>query len=155
MIGKKTLNFNGNVYKKLTSRTLLKEQEKELWRVFSRFIRFRDKLTCYTCGKIHKKLSECDAGHFRTQGASGILAKFDPRNVHCQCTTCNKWKSGNLAIYAENLERDYGFGILQELAQVAKQVFKPTEQWYQDQIRYYSMKVEELQLQMKSLEFSQ
>ena len=62
------------------------------WKTFSLFIRNRDK-KCFTCtGKAE------NAGHFW----HGVL-DFDEENIHGQCVHCNKWLSGNLAVYAVNL----------------------------------------------------
>lgn len=57
---------------------------------------------CYTCNRVHS-YKEVDAGHF-------IHSKldFDIRNFKIQCVYCNRWLSGNLSKYRENLEKDYG-----------------------------------------------
>ena len=80
----------------------------------SRFVRARDK-RCVTCGGPGQ-----EAGHYkhnteRSQQLGGNALWFDPRNVHAQCTRCNKWLSSNPVAYALYLEEKYGPGILQEL----------------------------------------
>src|SRR3990167_3937552 len=79
-IGAKTPNT-------LHSRVIL---HKKAWNVFSKWIRERDK-TCITCGSR----SSLQAGHFW----HGVL-DFDPMNINAQCSGCNHFKSGNLAIYS-------------------------------------------------------
>lgn len=74
-----------------------KALKKELWPVFSEYIRLRDDYICCTCGAIGKDSSKyygteltriMQAGHFLPKGSySGIY--FDERNVHCQCAFCN------------------------------------------------------------------
>ena len=60
------------------------------WKTFSEYIRLRDK-HCVTCPN---GLAE-NAGHFWHN-----VLDFDEENVHGQCVRCNKWLSGNLAVYA-------------------------------------------------------
>ncbi len=84
---------------------------KKAWDTFSHWIRFvRDKGKCYTCGVV-KDPKEMDAGHYEHINC----LDFDERNVHCQCSACNRYKKGNRNLYAIHLEKDYGYGILQEL----------------------------------------
>jgi Bacteriophage Lambda NinG protein len=66
--------------------------------VFHHWILKRDNYICYTCGH-----QGGEAGHYWHNKLD-----FDERNLHCQCTSCNRFKSGNLAIYAHNLIRDHG-----------------------------------------------
>ena len=91
---------------------------KKLWPIFSRYIRARDNYKCYTCGKqMAKGESGCHAGHYVPQ-SEGNRLRFDERNVHCQCVSCNSFKRGNLSVYALKLEEQYGHGILQEFDRV-------------------------------------
>lgn len=95
--------------KKLKS---FKKLKLEADRLFSIFIRKRDKHICYTCGKwLNPK--ESQAGHYISRNY--LFLRYDERNVHCQGNECNIFKKGNLAVYALKLESQYGQGILQEL----------------------------------------
>lgn len=75
--------------------------------LFSKCIRIEgadeDGITyCYTCGlRFHWK--ELQAGHFHHSRLD-----FDRRNIKKQCPQCNKWKSGNLAIYGTKLALELG-----------------------------------------------
>jgi hypothetical protein len=65
--------------------------------------------SCYTCGVwIHWK--ELQAGHFH----HGKL-DFDKRNRRPQCSQCNKWKSGNLAIFGTKLTEELGVDGMKKL----------------------------------------
>lgn len=75
---------------------LKKKAEKE----FHKWIVKRDKGICFTCGKTGNQ-----AGHFK----HGKL-DFWATNLHCQCARCNYFLSGNLGVYAINLEKKYGQG---------------------------------------------
>jgi 5-methylcytosine-specific restriction endonuclease McrA len=111
------LNF---IKPKKVKKKSIQELKKELWRLFSKWIRERDQHLCYTCGKPAQH-----AGHYVPQSKGNAL-RYDERNVHAQCISCNSFKRGNLVPYALRLERDYGPGILQEFEQIKNTVYKPT-----------------------------
>lgn len=86
---------------------------KEAQIVFNQYIRLRDKhLPCISCGRFHE--GQWHAGHFRTVGSSPHL-RFDERNVHKQCSTCNHFKSGNIVEYRKNLIKKIGTEELERL----------------------------------------
>src|SRR6185369_17519196 len=94
--------------KKLKS---LKKLKLEADRVFSHFIRNRDKHKCYTCGKeLEDNQSQC--GHYISR--SYLALRYDERNCHCQGVECNVFKSGNMAVYAIRLTEQFGYSILEE-----------------------------------------
>lgn len=86
--------------------------KKELDRVFSIFIRQRDKGKCYTCGII-KDPKKMQCGHFFTRAR--MATRWSEVNCHCQCCGCNIFRGGNGAEYANQLEKQYGPGIIQKL----------------------------------------
>ena len=117
---------------------------KKLWPVFSKWIKLRDNYTCYTCGKVMQKGDpSCHAGHYVPQ-SKGNRLRFDERNVHCQCLSCNSFKRGNLSEYALNLERDYGPGILQEFDQIKNEQKKFTREELTDMYDDYIKRLEAL-----------
>lgn len=71
------------------------------WNVFSLWIRNRDK-KCVTCDKV-LPVELLQAGHF----FHGVL-DFDEENINAQDARCNKWLSGNLAIYSTYLLKKLG-----------------------------------------------
>lgn len=49
---------------------------------------------CVTCSKVRLYNSGMDGGHFIPKGSSSIWM-LDPRNIHPQCSECNRmWSSG-------------------------------------------------------------
>jgi hypothetical protein len=108
----------------------LRQLHKDLWKLFSKFIRERDKYTCYTCGKPGN-----EAGHY--YHSKGFLIHFEERAVHCQCPRCNKYLSGNLQAYALHLIDDYGPGILDEFYKLRMVDYKPTRDDYLTKIAHY------------------
>lgn len=106
---------------------------KKLDKVFNKYIRTRDNNICYTCGST----TQPQAGHFIPKSATGLELRYNEKNVHCQCVRCNKWLGGNLSVYSLELERQYGYGIIQELSSYKKVVSKWTDKEFQEKYDYY------------------
>jgi hypothetical protein len=125
-------------------KTLGKEKNK-LWKLFSQYVRRNEKGKCFTCTDV-RDWKEQDAGHFIDKSYCGINLCFDERNVHCQCSACNMYKSGNIAKYALNLEANYGKGIIQELFNIKNK--SKGEKWtiedFDKKIAYYKGKLKEM-----------
>ena len=77
---------------------------------------------CYTCEKIfHYK--DLQAGHFHHNKLD-----FDRRNLRPQCSRCNKWLKGNLAIYGTKLTKELGVeGMVQLLLDANTRVYSTAE----------------------------
>lgn len=116
--------------------------KKQLWGVFSEYIRQRDDGVCISCGKkdFWRKM---DAGHYIPKTA-GLTLYFDERNVNCQCTHCNRWMHGNLSDYAIALRRKYGEKILEELDAEKHTLKKIKNEEYKMLIEKYKTKTQEL-----------
>ena len=79
---------------------------REAQAVFNQWVRLRDEaLPCISCGRHHQ--GKYDAGHYRTTAACPEL-RFDPLNVHKQCSPCNTQLSGNILEYRIELIRRIG-----------------------------------------------
>jgi len=91
-----------------------KKLHRKAWKLMSEWIRRKEAnadsyVWCYTCDAVsHWK--NMQAGHFW----HGKL-DFDERNIKVQCPRCNKHLSGNLAVYAHNLQEDLGLEEWQKL----------------------------------------
>ena len=107
--GKKSNNWKGGVALK-----------KQLWTIFSKYIRIRDDGVCFSCGK-KDDWKNTDAGHYVPKTA-GLALYFDEKNVNCQCTACNRFRHGNLSQYALALRQKYGEKILEELEWKRRQI---------------------------------
>lgn len=96
---------------------------------------------CYTCSTI-LPWNKIDAGHYVSRGT--LLLRFDvSRNIRCQCVECNRFKHGNLAVYAQNLDRDFP-GLPDILMEEAAIVYKPSKSELKQLMGEYSLKVKEL-----------
>lgn len=113
-----------------------KTLHKKLWKLFSLYIRKRDGGRCFTCTTL-KPISEMHAGHYHDSSVSNPELNFHEKNVHCQCPGCNLYKSGNKVIYAYNLTKKYGAGILDELMEIKNKQVKWTEEDYKERIKCY------------------
>ena len=106
--------------------------KKDVWVVFSRYIRTRDCLLttgcasfglCVTCGKrYHFKLLQ--AGHFVSGRHNANL--FSERGTHAQCYNCNLNLKGNTLVYRRKIIELYGKGADEELEEIDRQLKKFT-----------------------------
>lgn len=112
----------------------LKGAKNKLWKVFSEYIRKRDRC-CISCGK-KADWTELDAGHYYARTA-GLATFFDPRNVNGQCRSCNLFRHGNLPAYALALQKKYGPNILEELDSERRKIKKYSVAEYQQLTEHY------------------
>jgi hypothetical protein len=121
--------------------------KKKVWKVFSIYIRsrdkdFRDQVKCFTCDRVdHWKTM--DAGHYIPKSTGGAGLYFHEKNVHPQCTGCNRFRHGNLTQYALRLQQKYGNNILKELDAMRGQVWQKRE--LERLLEYYTLRVKTLE----------
>ena len=120
---------------KLAKKPTYKSRVKELDRVFSIYIRRKENNVCFTCGST--KNSQC--GHYVSR--KYLSLRWDELNCHCQCSSCNIFKNGNMDEYARKLELKYGFGILQKLAEIKAKTVKYTVDELDILIKHYTEKI--------------
>lgn len=101
-----------------TSQQIKKTIHDRVWKLMSKYVRLKyadkqGKCKCYTCDVV-KNWKELQAGHFKHNRLD-----FDERNLKPQCVKCNKWLSGRLDVYAENLIKDYGLKWFNKLVKDA------------------------------------
>lgn len=123
----------------------------KLDRVFSSYIRIKHSkdgyCTCYTCGKSVSLLL-IDCGHFISR--SHMATRWDQNNTRPQCTDCNRFRSGNLKKFEENLIKQLGLFHVELLKEKSKQITKFTRNELVDLYQEYTEKLKEakkLQLQ--------
>lgn len=121
----------------------VKTLKAKAWKIFSQYIRQRDRGVCFTCGLRYwnEELGEVDwhrthAGHFIHNKLD-----FDEMNIHCQCVQCNKWKHGNLGIYALKMAGLYGLEAVEELERRSHQEKPYTIEYLDNVIEMYSEKL--------------
>ncbi len=119
--------------------------EKKLDRVFSKWVRYsaagkKGYCKCVTCGKLAPP-ENVHAGHFvdRTYKCT----RWDERNVHPQCISCNTYHEGQKDEYALFLQRKYGAGILEDLNRAKHQICKFSDLLIKEMIKEYETKLKE------------
>lgn len=118
--------------------------KKQLWTVFSKYIRARDNYTCFTCGKKGSG-SGIHAGHLFPKAASGLSLYFDERAVRAQCYYCNINLGGNGAVYSVKYIEKFGQESFDELYRLKTSGFKKyTIEEYKELITLYKTKLKEL-----------
>lgn len=107
--------------------------KKKLWIVFSKYVRERDKYTCFTCGRKGEG-SGIHAGHFVPKSVGGLALYFHEENVHAQCYNCNINLGGN--------QWEYGQRLGPETVSRLYKLKQETQKWsvadYQEKITHYS-----------------
>lgn len=108
---------------------------------FNKFIRMRDaELPCISCG--HTDRTSWDAGHFRGRKACPEL-RFEPLNVHKECTHCNQYRGDHLIGYRAELINRIGLEQVLWLEGYHKPE-KRTVEFYKEIKRVYTAKLKEL-----------
>lgn len=92
---------------KLKSRS---QWAKEAQQSFNAWVRLRDHdQPCISCGRRHT--GQYHAGHLLSVGARPEL-RFEPLNVHKQCSACNLHLAGNVILYRSALVKKLGNEIV-------------------------------------------
>lgn len=126
----------------------VKGAKQKAWNAIARYVRWKEPRCC-TCGGL-----TTEAGHFlhnsdkTNQQLGGNELWYDIRNIHGQCGTCNRWKSGNGPVYSHFLIEKYGDGIIKTLYTLFRTPRKWTvlellaiEKKYDDMLPGYPQKV--------------
>ena len=117
----------------------LKSLRNKVWSLQSEYIRRLENGICFTCG-VHKPWKETDCGHYIHKNC----LDFEPINLHCQCSRCNRFLHGNLGVYAERMIAEYGEMAIAVLRERAKEIKKFTIKELQDKLGYYKTCLSEL-----------
>ena len=115
----------------------MKRLKKDADKVFSDFIRQRDKGRCYTCDNI-KDWTEQQNGHYMSRRHTNT--RYDEENCHCQCVSCNVFLRGNMPLYAIRLQKQYGNDILKDLFRKAHTTIKCDRLFLDKIIKKYGRK---------------
>lgn len=99
--------------------------KKTTQRIVNKWIRERDKgEPCLACGK-HQDSYE--ASHYIARGSSGYL-RYHPLNINNTCTTCNRYKHGNLIYYRIGLVKKIGLKNVEWLEYNRETLYKYTDE---------------------------
>lgn len=122
---------------------------KALDKAFSLYIRTRDTLPqypepvfiCCSCGQL-KPYEMADAGHFINRRWMSV--RWDERNVHAQCSSCNRFDEGNAIGYARFMDKKYGTAVVDMLFALKTQTAKWADWELKELEKMYKLKTKEL-----------
>lgn len=124
---------------KTKSKQKISVLKRKLWKVFSQYIRTRDKGVCFICNRKAEG-SGYHAGHFIPKSVGGITLYFHEENVRGCCYNCNINLGGNLYEFGMKL----GSEKVAELYALKQKSIKVDENWYQEKINHYTKLLENL-----------
>lgn len=129
----------------------LKLLKEDCDREFSLYIRLRETdeigfVQCFTCQAKKYYTDGIQCGHFVSRKASAL--RFSPFNCRPQCVNCNEYLSGNLEMFAVNLELEQQ-GIVEHLKEVGREVYKFTRSELKGILLEYRSKVKLLKQKLK------
>lgn len=131
-------------------RKSLSKVKKDLWKLFSIYIRMRDCFQttgstafglCFTCFKRYH-FTLLQASHFVPGRKSGNL--FSVKGTHACCYNCNVNLKGNVLEYRRQIIKLYGEGADEELERESHQIIKYTIPELEELKALYKGKIEEL-----------
>lgn len=125
--------------------------DKELWRVFSLWIRqkYADEngvIRCVTCGD-YRQWRYCDAGHYISR--YHLKTKFLEVNVHPQCKRCNGKGRGEPEKMKVYIDQTYGQGTADLIEQLSRQTANWMRIDYMIKIEEYKQKLIEHGFEIK------
>lgn len=124
----------------------LSQIKKEFDRVFSIYIRLRDKGVCISCGSkaVWTKMQN---GHYVSRAHMSL--RYDESNCNCQCVGCNIFKNGNMDEYALALIKKHGNDILNVLNKKKQEIRKWTVAEMEEHISIYKDKIRKINPRIK------
>lgn len=131
---------------KRRKRTDTQRAKDKAWKLCSEYTRrkYADKkgyVTCYTCPTT-KPWKEMQAGHGIEGRGNGIL--FEERCLRPQCFGCNMRHGGRPTIFHVKLQKEYGYGIIEELLIQSKKAVHFTLFDYEEKISYFKKELDKL-----------
>jgi predicted nucleic-acid-binding Zn-ribbon protein len=121
-----------------------KKTVKKLDKVFSEYIRARDKYKCFTCGIVGAvKDGLMHAGHLFSR--VNYSTRWDELNTHCTCKNCNYTHEYNPHIYVKAFIQKYGFSAYELLDIKHNKSYKISTPELLVLIDYYKNKIKEIE----------
>jgi len=125
--------------KRKTKQSLMRIQKKKLDKLFSEYIRLRDKNTCVLCGSTER--SQC--GHLFSRVA--LNTRWDEENSYCQCSGCNLRHEHDSYPYNNWFIEKFGKEKWDEMHRKWNTIRQWSLQELEDKIAEIKLKIAELQ----------
>lgn len=94
-------------------------------KAFSIYIRTRDSVrgicACVTCG-AQRPIAQTHCGHFVSRRY--LSTRYDERNAHAQCPTCNTYNQGEQYLHGVHVDRRWGEGTADMLMRKSREINK-------------------------------
>ena len=119
----------------------IKKLEKKLQRILYPLIKKRDGNVCISCGKRNLVGRDWHAGHFIKAELCNIEYRYDPKNIHSQCSYCNHYLAGNFIEYEKAMIKKYGPRTVKKMKEDYKKslpVNFDSRKYIEDSIDFYS-----------------
>ena len=98
-------------------------------KLFSQYIRTRDKWTCQRCSKKYEPPTNAlHCSHFHTRGKWGV--RFDDENCEALCYGCHSYLGGNPIEHVEHKINKLGYAKYKKLQQRSHKPLKSGEKKY-------------------------
>ena len=105
-------------------KTLAKVKQ-DLQKIVNKYIRLRDSgKPCVSCGQF----KVLQAGHYYAVSGYDAL-RFDPDNIHGECSGCNCFNESHLILYSKNILDRIGVESLKELDERAAEYKRSGYKW--------------------------
>jgi hypothetical protein len=123
--------------------------KKILWKDFALWVKLNwssdgKNVNCFTCEKpMFIGDPACQGGHWLSKAAYSVHY-FNENNVRPQCASCNLFYQGEGEAFRRALELEIGSDAVNEIYETRFDKWKPTRDWYIDQIIYYRNEIHEL-----------
>ncbi len=136
---------------KRRSRTPLALAKDKLWAVIKQLIDIRDGTNCISCNATGISGHHKHGGHFIPSASCGGFLRYDIRNVHNQCSTCNLFYNGAGAQYTLALQKKYGMEFVEKIIADKNAVIKLDLAYVNAMTDYYKSLLTKTQKQLISL----
>jgi len=122
---------------KRKSKTPLAKAKVKLWKALKEVISIRDGDTCISCGATGLVGHNKHGGHFIPSSSCGGFLRYDLRNVHIQCSTCNLFRGGAGAEYTRALEKKYSTKFVDKIIQDKQEIIRLDIEYIERLTEYY------------------
>lgn len=136
---------------KRKSKTPLAKAKLKLWATLKKVIDIRDGNICISCGAGNLSGHNKHGGHFIPSSSCGGFLRYDLRNVHNQCATCNLFRNGAGAEYTLTLQKKYGTKFVEKVVEDKQVSIKLDMDYITSLTEYYESLLNKNQKQLISL----
>lgn len=133
------------------SKTPIAKAKQKLWSTLKQVIDIRDGNICISCGAVDLRGHNKHGGHFIPSSACGGFLRYDLRNVHNQCATCNLFRNGAGAEYTLTLQKKYGNKFVEKIVADKEVIIKLDIPYVEALTEYYESLLTMTQKQLISL----